>query len=100
MYYGRTKGTAILKNILTPRTIDMYIESNLGNIGFFSLLTDVSNHKSEKILNIKILFTLIFNPKLPDILYSLYNLNVICGSNVYTEHEHEYQMSNLRQSLL
>lgn len=48
---ARTKGTTIVKNILAPHTIDI---SDLENTIFFSLATDASNHKSEKIFPITI----------------------------------------------
>jgi len=48
---ARTKGTAIVKYILAPYTVDIF-KSDLENTIFFSLATDASNHKSEKIFPI------------------------------------------------
>ncbi|KAL4084648.1 hypothetical protein QTP88_027575 [Uroleucon formosanum] len=51
MSTARTKGTAIVKHILAPHTVDIF-KSDLENTIFFSLATDASNHKSEKIFPI------------------------------------------------
>lgn len=43
MSTARTKGTAIVKYILAPHTVDIF-KSDLENTIFFSLATDASNH--------------------------------------------------------
>jgi len=45
---ARTKATSILKNILAPHTVAQ-IKEELKNIPFFGILTDASNHGSEKL---------------------------------------------------
>jgi hypothetical protein len=55
MLTARTKGSAIVKHVLAPHTIDIF-NSDLENIIFFSLAIDASNHKSRKIFPIIIQF--------------------------------------------